>query len=248
MFMADLLFYKKLAPVNKEQHRRHSLKRFERLDFAANAQSVLLTGTEYPDASKEYPIVFVKAPDNSFMSVALLGFRPNENLYINSDGKWDARYIPAYVRRYPFIFSEASPQQLVLCVDEDCDALNIAGEGEPLFDEQGATSPFMNNIVKFMQDYQQDFQRTKAFLEHLQQFDLLKENSVQIKLLTGEEFHVNGIWVVDETKLAALGDDKLLQLAKNGELGRVYAHLISLSNLNYFAVLDANKAAAVKAP
>jgi hypothetical protein len=241
--MSELLFYKKLVPLNKELHRSHSFKKFDSLDFAAHAQSVLLTGSEFGEASKEYPIVFVKAPDNSMMPVALLGFRQGENLYIDAAGKWDARYIPAYVRRYPFIFSEVNPEQLVLCVDEDCIGLNLAGEGEPLFDEQGFATQFVNNIIQFMQDYQVDFLRTRAFVEHLNQLDLLKEGNARIVLNTGEEFLINGIWMVDEAKLTALEDDKLLLLAKNGELGRIYAHLISLSNLNQFGRLEAKKTA-----
>ncbi len=239
--MSELLFYQKLVPLNKEQHRHHFFKKFDSLNFAMSAQSVLLTGSEYAEASKEYPIVFVKAPDNSIMSVALLGFRQGENLYIDASGKWDALYIPAYVRRYPFIFSEVNAEQLVVCVDEDCAELNTAGEGQPLFDDQGAASPFVNNMVQFMQDYQADFKRTHAFVENLQQLDLLKETNAKITLNTGEEFLINGIWVVDEIKLAALDDDKLLHLARSGELGRIYAHLISLSNLNHFSSLEAKK-------
>jgi len=245
--MSELLFYKKLVPLNKEQHRNHSFKKFERLDFAAKAQSVLLTGSEYAQACKEYPIVFVKAPDNTMMSVALFGFRQGENLYIDSNGKWGARYIPGYVRRYPFIFSEVNAEQLVLCVDEECSELNIAGEGEPLFDDHGATSAFVNNIVKFMQDYQADFLRTRTFVEHLHQLDLLKESNAKFTLNSGEEYLINGIWMVDEAKLATLDDDKMLQLVKSGDLGRIYAHLISLSNLGHFAELDGQKAASAKA-
>ena len=240
--MSELLFYNKLVAINKEQHRHLFFKKFERMDFAAHAQSVLLTGSEYAEACKEYPVVFIKAPDNTMMSVALLGFRQGENLFINADGKWNASYIPAYVRRYPFIFSEVSADQLVVCVDEECSGLNVKGEGEALFDEQGAASPFVNNMIQFMQDYQADFIRTRAFMEHLQQLDLLKESSAKIILGSGEEFLINGIWMVDESALAALSDEKLLLLARNGELGRIYAHLISLSNLQNFAVLDAKKA------
>ena len=243
--MTELLFYKKLVPLNKELHRNFSFKKFDSLSFAAQTQSVLLTGSEFAEASKEYPIVFIKAPDNSMMSVALLGFRQSENLYIDAKGKWDARYIPAYVRRYPFVFSEVSTGQLVVCMDEDCIGMNIAGEGMPLFDEKGETTLFVNNMVQFMQDYQVDFLRTRAFMEHLQQLDLLKESNARIVLGSGEEFQVNGIWTVDEAKLAALDDDKLLLLAKNGELGRIYAHLISLSNLSHFAELEAKKTAKV---
>jgi len=241
--MAELLFYKKLVPLNKDLHRRHSFKKFDNLNFAANTQSVLLTGSEFAEASKEYPIVFVKAPDNTLMSVALLGFRQSENLYIDAAGKWNARYIPAYVRRYPFIFSEVSAEQLVVCVDEECVGLNVDGEGEALFDEQGAASPFVNNMIQFLQDYQADFLRTQAFARHLQELDLLKESNAKIALNTGEEFLIGGIWMVDETKLATLNDDTLLQLVKSGEMGRIYAHLISLSNFNHFVDLDAKKVA-----
>jgi len=241
--MTELLFYKKVVALSKEQHQRHSFRKFDRLDFAAHTQSVLLTGSEFAEASKEYPIVFVKAPDGGMMPVALLGFRQHENLYIDAGGRWNARYIPGYVRRYPFIFSEASTEQLVLCVDEECAGFNTAGEGEALFDEQGAPSPFVNSMLQFLQDYQADFLRTRVFAEHLQQLDLLKESNARITLGSGEEFQINGIWVVDESRLAALGDDHLLQLARSGELGRIHAHLFSLSNLNQFAMLDAQNTA-----
>jgi hypothetical protein len=239
--MTDLLFYKKLVALNKDQHRHHSFKKFESLDFAAHTLSVLLTGSEFAEASKEYPIVFVKAADNSMMPFALLGLREGENLYIDASGKWNARYIPAYVRRYPFIFSEAGEEQFMVCVDEDCVGLNVAGEGESLFDEQGAASPFVNNMIQFMQDYQVDYLRTRAFMEQLQKLDLLKESNAKITLNNAEDFLINGLWMVDEAKLAALDDDKLLQLAKSGDLGRIYAHLISLSNLNQLAALEAQK-------
>ena len=213
--------------------------------FAAEAQSVMLTGSEYAEACKEYPIIFIKTPDAGVMSVALLGFRQSENLFVDASGNWSSRYIPAYVRRYPFIISEIGPDQLVVCVDADCTGLNVAGEGERLFDEQGEATPYVNGMIQFMQDYQADFLRTKAFLDNLLQLDLLTESNAKIILKSGEEHLINGIWLIDESKLAALPDDKLLMLARSGELGRIYAHLMSLSNLNQFSVRETQRAAAV---
>ncbi|MEJ1958994.1 MAG: SapC family protein [Nitrosomonadales bacterium] len=241
--MEELLFYKELVPLNLEQHRNHSFKKFDNLSFAADAQSVLLTGSEFAEASKEYPILFVKTPDNSMMSVALLGFRQGQNLFVDSSGHWDAHYIPAYVRRYPFVFSEINAEQLVLCFDQGSGRFNTEGDGTRLFDDQGAPSPFVNDILNFLQEYQTDFHRTQVFVNNLQQFDLFKESNAKITLPSGEDFLLNGIWMVDEAKLAALADDKLLQLAKSGELGRIYAHLISLSNISNFTSLDAKRAA-----
>lgn len=242
--MTELLFYKKVVALNKEQHHRHFIRKFDSLDFAAHTQSVMLTGSEYAEACKEYPIFFVKAPDGGMMSIALLGFRKSENAYVDAKGKWNARYIPGYVRRYPFIFSEVSAEQQVLCVDEECIGLNVDGEGVPLFDEQGAASPFVGEMIQFLQDYQADLQRTRTFVEHLQQFGLLRENNARITLNNGEEFLINGLWMVDEAKLAELDDATLLQFVRSGELGRIYAHLISLSNLNHFIRLEDQRAAA----
>ena len=243
--MADLLFYQKLVALNKDQHRLHFLK-LDSLDFAARTQSILLTSSEFGEACKEYPILFVKGADASMVPVALLGFRQNENLYVDANGKWNARYIPAYVRRYPFIFSETDTEQFVLCIDEACTGWNITEGGNPLFDEFGAASPFLNNMIQFMQNYQGDFLRTQAFVTHLQKLDLLKESNAKIVLNSGGEFILNGLWVVDEAKLLALDDAKLLELIRSGELGLIYAHLISLSNLNYHVSLEAKIDAAKK--
>ena len=241
--MADLLFYQKLVVLNKDQHRRHSLK-LDNFDFAAHAQSVLLTGSEFGEACNEYPIAFVKGVEDSMVPVALLGFRQDENLYVDANGKWNARYIPAFVRRYPFVFSETSPEQFVVCIDEACTGLAVAEGGSPLFDESGAASPFLNSMIQFMQNYQGDFVRTQAFVARLRKFDLLKEGNAKIVFNSGDELLLNGIWMVDEAKLIALDDARQLELVKSGELGWIYAHLISLSNLNHHINLDAQKTAA----
>lgn len=242
--MSELLFYKKLVALHRDQHQGLSFKKLERLDFAAHTQSVLLTANEYPEACKEYPIVFIRTPDNGMMSVALLSFRQHENLYIDAQGQWNARLIPGYVRRYPFVFSEASADQLILCVDEECPELNTAGEGESLFNAQGGVTPFVNDLLQFLNEYQMHYTRTRAFTEHLQQLDLFVENSAKITLNSGEEFMVSGFYVVDEAKLAALDDSMLLQLTRSGELSRIHAHLISLSNFDKFIKLDAQRTAA----
>jgi hypothetical protein len=239
--MADLMFYKKLVPLNKNQHRNHSFKKFDDLGFAAQTQTVILTGSEFPEACKEYPIVFLKTSGGSMMPVALLSFRVNENLYVSEDGKWNSRYIPAYVRRYPFIFFEASAEKFVVGIDEGCSAISDTGEGDRLFDDQGESSAFVNNMIQFMKDYQVDFLRTRTFMDRLQQLDILKEQNAQFTTNDGAEFFVNGIWMVDESKLTALSDDNLLQLLKTGDLGRIYAHLISMSNFNLLPKFDAEK-------
>ncbi|MEJ1959618.1 MAG: SapC family protein [Nitrosomonadales bacterium] len=159
------------------------------------AQSVLLTGSEFAEASKEYPILFVKTPDNSMMSVALLGFRQGQNLFVDSSGHWDAHYIPAYVRRYPFVFRKLMPNNSSCVLIRVVDDLTRKGDGTRLFDDQGAPSPFVNDILNFLQEYQTDFHRTQVFVNNLQQFDLFKESNAKITLPSGEDFSAE--WYLD---------------------------------------------------
>lgn len=225
-----MLFYKKVVALDMEVHRHIRFKR-ESFGFAQDVNSVILTGSEFAESSKEYPIAFVQAQNGDIVSVALLGVREGENLYVDDSGKWNARYIPAYVRRYPFIFSETGPDRLTVCIDETCPDLND-DEGEALFDKTGEASPLLGQLVEFMQGYQADLLRTQAFVERLKQHDLLKETEAMLKLNTGAEYVVKGIMMIDEQKLASLDDAVILGFFKSGELAWIYAHLLSLSNLN----------------
>ena len=117
-------FYKKVVPLNSEHHARLHIDTAAGYEFARDATAVLLTTVEFNKASREYPIVFL-ANGNDVNPVVLLGFPGNENQYITREGVWDAAYIPAYVRRYPFIpGSGVAENELVLCIDEAAPNIN----------------------------------------------------------------------------------------------------------------------------
>lgn len=165
------------------------------------------------------------------MPVALLGPRKDENLYVGPDGKWNAKYIPAYVRRYPFIMADDGAGSLTLCFEESYAGLNTAG-GKPVFDSSSEATDWLKGILGFMQQYQADFLRTDAFISRLEALGLFKEMSARMVLNDGSESNLNGFWVVDEQKLLEMDKEAQYELFKSGELGWIYAHLISLSNFN----------------
>ena len=117
--MANLLFYQKPVPINKNDHKSKKIRGTDNnFKFAGKTNSVILAGVEFSEAAKEYPLVFALAGER-IIPVALLGLRNEENLFLNEDGSWDARYIPAFVRRYPFVLAETGePGQRVVCIDE----------------------------------------------------------------------------------------------------------------------------------
>ncbi|MBF0453200.1 MAG: SapC family protein [Magnetococcales bacterium] len=235
--MAQLMFYEKPVALNRDIHKDLKIGPNKvGFSFAKKTNSVLLSGMEFIHAAKEYPIIFVKSVDR-VIPVALLGFRQDENLFVDEKGQWDAKYIPAFVRRYPFILAEAPGEKesegakLAVCIDENFPGLNKE-EGAPLFDEEGKATELLDSAVKFLQEYQAHYQRTEVFVNRLNDLELLTEFTASAEIQGGEKVAVSGLMVVDEKKLMALDKNQAMELFRSGEMGWIYAHLLSLSNMN----------------
>lgn len=228
----SLLFYNQIVPINKARHANWRVASTSHFDFAREANSVPLTAVEFPSASAEFAIVFTKH-DDGVLPIAILGVRPQENLFVDADGGWRARYVPAFIRRYPFVFSTGDDgQTLTLCVDEDYEHFNEGGDGERLFNEQGENTEYLNKVVDFLKEFQNHHQRTSLFGKKLDELGLLEPMGAQFKTPAGEERSLNGFFVVNRDKLKQVEPEALAQLAKTDELELVYLHLNSLKNLN----------------
>lgn len=224
-------FYERPVLLDREQHRRRRVRAAPAgFAFARKANSLLLAGVEFNEACKEYAIVFTRVPGGRTVPVVVLGLRNGENLFVDDQDRWIGRYVPAFVRRYPFVLAQLPGQALGVCIDEACPALDDE-EGEPLFDAQGQDTPFLRNALDFLAQYQQACQRTEAFCQRLEQAGLLVEMNARADLVDGRSFTVGGLLVVDEKKLMALPDATVLALFRPGELHLVSMHLVSLSNM-----------------
>ena len=235
--MAKMLFYKKPVPLNKNNHK--ALKLVEgknRFQFAKDVNSVLLSGVEFTEGAKEYPIVFAPMGKDNIMPIGLLGFRDKENHFVNDANEWTGRYIPAFIRRYPFVLAEADDKgRLDVYIDEESDSLR-QDVGQPLFTDSGENSPLLDNVLKFLNEFQQQFQRTELFVKTLREMELLVPLKGAVKL-GDRQIALDQLLVVDEKKLLELDDAKALQLMRTGMLSWIYSHLMSLSNLNSLAKL-----------
>ncbi|MBV8394249.1 MAG: SapC family protein [Alphaproteobacteria bacterium] len=219
------LFYKKPRPLDPRVHSKVSLKSDISLDFARAANAIPLAAVEFPAASGHYPIVF--AADTT---LAVVGLDPAQNLFIDEHGRWSAGcYVPAYVRRYPFIFLEANREQqtFALCIDETGDVLE-PGQERPLFDADGKQTDVTQTALRFCAEYQRDQQATLAFVQALAALDLLIDRNANIALPSGRKINLAGFRVVDEARFNALPDTVFLEWRRQGWLGLVYAHLLSM--------------------
>ncbi|MEO5340797.1 MAG: SapC family protein [Magnetococcus sp. MYC-9] len=232
--MKQLLFYEQPVALNKERHRAFKIdNKGASFAFARQTNSVIITGMEFVHIAKEYPIVFAKAGGRT-IPLALLGLRNDENLFVSDAGHWDARYIPAFVRRYPFVLADSGDGNLAVCIDEGFPGFN-SETGVPLFDEEGEQAPLLENAIRFLKEYQGQNQRTEIFVNRLEEMGLLTELTARAELAGGIKFSMSGLLVVEEKKLLELDKEKAVELFRSGEMGWIYAHLLSLSNMNRLA-------------
>lgn len=226
----QLLIYETAVPVSSSRHAQGCVDVGADFAFARNVNSVPLMAVEFPHAAPEYAIVFAGAQD-ALMPAVILGVRGNENLYLTKEGAWPSKYIPAFVRRYPFVFSTADDgKTFMLCVDEAFPGFNREGRGQRLFGDDGKPSPYVNNVLKFLQEYQAQFQRTREFCRKVRELELLEPMQAQISMGSGERLSLGGFWAVNRGKLKALPGEKLAELAKTDELELLYLHLQSMRN------------------
>lgn len=226
----QLLIYETVVPLTADQHRQYSLDTNVNYGFSAKVNSVPLMAVEFPHAAAEYAIVFAGNGEN-VMPAVILGLRGDENLYLSGESEWQAKYKPAFVRRYPFVFSPTPDgQRLLLCIDEEFSGFNKDGRGQKLFDAEDKPTPYVDNILKFLQEYQRQFQRTREFCKKVVELDLLEPMQAQVEMRSGEKLSLRGFMAVNRTKLKAVPGDKLAELAKTDELELLYLHLQSMRN------------------
>lgn len=228
----QLLIYESAVPVSAARHGDASFDPVGSYAFSADINAVPLMAVEFVSAATEYAIVFTEA-DNDVIPAAVLGLRPEQNLYLSADAQWQAQYVPAFIRRYPFVFSASADREtLTLCVDETHPGFNREDRGQRLFENDGKPSSYVEQVLKFLQDYQTHFVRTQAFGKRLKELNLLEPMQAKVTTPAGEKLVLGGFQGVTRNRLRTLGGEALVTLAKTDELELLYLHLYSLRNFN----------------
>ena len=220
------LFYKKPTPLDAKLHGDMALQKNFGFGFTEGVNAVPVNLIEMPQVCHFYPIAF--SPDGNATPVAILGLRDNENLFLKSDNTWlENTYVPAYVRRYPFIFSEMpGGEQLTLCVDMNDDIIEKKGE-QPFFDKDSKPTQLSQNALEFCKSYHAAAQQTIEFSKALAESDILVEREAQINIAGNKRINFSGFKIIDEAKFAALDEKTFLDWRAKGWLPFVYAHLFS---------------------
>ena len=204
------------------------------LSAAAGLNAFFIAGSEFADACKTYPIIFLPSGKDAqgqaqAMPAAVFGLSTGENLFWQ-DGRWDAPYVPAMLRSYPFTLSRIEGDEYAMCVDEASPNLSTE-QGEPLFDAAGEPGAVLKELHSFVQNLEIEIERTRLACMRLLELELLVPRRFDATLSDGSSFSVDGFLMLDEDKLNKLPDTELATLQRSGLLGLLHAHQISLGNM-----------------
>jgi hypothetical protein len=229
----EVMFYKKPEPLNLEQHRKLGLNPTSTpFIFAKTAHALPLIVGEFGPASLNYPVIFA---GSDYQPLAVMSIRMNENLFINDQGSFpDNVYIPAFVRRYPFVFAHDTGQdQMILCIDRGADI--VAENAEvPLFNN-GELSDFTKQCMEFCSNFEQERRRTEEFVKMLRELDVFELREVNFTPSRadgspGETVKISEHFSPSEEKMKALPDATQLDLVKSGAMQQIHLHWNSLLN------------------
>jgi len=224
------LFYKDLVPLSQQEHAGWRYQPIQTADLLKNEHAVPLTIDEFAVAQRYYPIIF--SSGDQPVPLALMGLNEGINTFVDDEGKiTDYVYVPAYIRRYPYLLARLRPDsdELSLCIDPTEGGIAKADEGEAIFDGE-EISEHTKGLLQFLEGFEQACLRTGAFVQELKDNDLLMEGEVTIQQNEGGEPVVyRGFQMVNEEKLRDLRGDVLRKMMQSGLLPLVHAHLFSLS-------------------
>ena len=229
--------YNNLEAINKITDKDVSIKEIKDYSFAKTQMNSPITISEFYESCKDYPIFFVKDSNNSWMATVMLGYKEKENTFVDEKGIWAKhKYIPAHIRRYPFIFvTDNKSSQLTLGVQKDYKIKTQKDENRKLFDKDGNNSKFLNGILGFLNQYQKDSIETSSFIKQLDEWELLEEKNAKVIVSKDEQYNINGFYVVNEEKLKHLSKKRKEELFNKNAIPLITAHLISLSNIKRFS-------------
>jgi hypothetical protein len=224
--------YKRPVILSSVEHSGMKISPVSLYGFAKHLNSCVLLGQEFPEAAKQYPVLFSRNGEGELISVVMLGIK--DNLFVAGDGSWGKGcYLPAFIRRFPYLLAEgiAGDGSLTVCIDADYPGFS-ATEGEPLFGAEAAPTSSLTGAIDFLKLYHAQAGVTKGFLARLTELNLLKSVDANITLAGGDTVTIRELLTVDEEALLNLSDTDLLALARCGYLSWIYAQLSSLTNFS----------------
>jgi len=220
--------FKSARLLNRDSDKNLKISPLQNYKFTAETNLISISVNEISEASKHYPIMFIKNSEG-IIPVALLSLMENSNKSIDADGNWiKPRYIPALFRAYPFALSK-NGENFSIAIDDKYEGIN-QDDGKNFFNEDGSNSELGEQVSNFLQETYKALETTKTITKTMDEMKLFSDSKIELEQ-NGKKFVLEGLLRIDSNVLNQLDDDNLLKLVKLGAFNTIYAHLNSLSNM-----------------
>ena len=219
-----------VVPITLERHSKKKVKTIQNFEFAKNINMASVMVHEFSRVASIYPTVFVEDKQkDQFKPVVLLGLEEGENLFVQDD-KWQASYIPAIIRRYPFALAKTEEEgRFTVCIDDGSDLINEE-EGQILFTDEGEPAELMERVKRYLAALQQMDQFTEDFCTYLAGKNMFTPLNMKVRI-RDEMRNITGAYIVNEERLNSLSDEVFLEMRASKYVPVIYAHLSSLAQI-----------------
>jgi hypothetical protein len=227
------MLYKDLTPLSSVDHATWKMRPLSDMSQISTLHAVPLTVEEFPLAQRFFPIVFSQGGADA-VPLALMALNEGVNVFVNEENRFVAGYVPAYLRRFPWLLARLNPdkEELSLCFDPTQGILGEFEDGLALFEDGQATS-VVNDTLKFCEQFEIAAQNTGQFMRELGELGILEDGEFNIQHPEmSQPYNYRGFRMVNEEKLRDLRGDQLRKMNQNGMLTVIHAHLFSLNQMN----------------
>lgn len=235
----------KLVAIDKQIHRDLSIDISKAEQHGAELNLIPAVLSEFVNLSVQYPIVFTKNGETGeFVCAAMLGFESKENLFWQ-DEEWQGMYLPLQLQRQPFFIGESSDQGIektnenkdyVVCIDIESPMISEAeliktDSCNKLYTDDGKESDYLIQAKNTLANLLQGEADNKAFLTALKAMDLIQPLSLEIAFVNEQTTRLNGLYTINQDKLAALSGENITALHQSGLLQPIYTMIASLAQV-----------------
>lgn len=225
--------FKNLANLDVDIHKDLLFEPSVNLKFAADLPTAPIAASELTKAMRHFPIVF--SNDDPMVPVVLMSLKQDTNAFVDANGDWLGDYLPAHIRRYPFILGHMDdPETFTIMYDTDAPEINSV-TGSPLYEENGEMAVALKQVVEFLQAFQSELSTTQELVKPLIEKDVLTQQTISVNRPDGTSWTFEGVRAVDGERVKSLDNATLAEWVRTGLMAIVYAHLHSLENIRYLA-------------
>lgn len=175
------------------------------------------------------------------MPVAILGLETT-NCFIDSSGNWLSQcYIPAYIRKYPFVFFKIpNKHDYALCIDEAApNYVAEAGKSDHrLFDDHEEPTQVTQAALDFNAKYLEYSNLTESVTACLSGYKLLTPGQSEAILPNGKKSRLSGFQIFETTTFNELRENETAVLDLHHKQAFAYIYYVLQSQSNWQNLLN----------